>query len=159
MPSITNCRTFNNREHAQKTGGGLKEAFIDEGFAYASGSSGNALIEASFDRSLLFVESMRTSPNDEVRGRKGDDVQLYWHPSTESPIATVTQGERYLALINHHNVTKHKELELFFATPPKFVTKEKVPSALEKVKSRQTQDDAVTVDVPAGSFAMRLLHP
>jgi len=131
---MQNTLAVNNQNHVSKMGNGLEEAFIDQGFAYACGLSGKALKNARFDRSMLFIEPTKTSGgyvivNDDVKAQKGDTIQVYWHPATETKIASIKEKELYVAPIDHHNVNDDKELGIFFATKPASIRQDKVTSA------------------------------
>jgi hypothetical protein len=132
---LNNTLTINGENHDSRLGGGIVEGFTFDGFDYASGYSGPALVEASHYRNLILIHAADNLPAyfvvfDEVEANPGYEVRNYLHPANESTVASIAPGFEYEAEIDHYPTVPGSKLSIIYGSAPAEVNIQKVPSAV-----------------------------
>jgi hypothetical protein len=131
-PWKNNTLAIDGRRHEQKTGAGLTEGLLADGFDYACGDSGAALGDEAFRRSLVQVHGDGERGGyfavfDEVDAAAGATIHSYLQLATESEPEERAAGE-YRAAVDHHAEVDGVELAVLYATEPRSVDADLVPS-------------------------------
>jgi hypothetical protein len=132
-PERNNTIAIDGERHERKTGAGLVEGLLCDGFDYACGDSGDALGDATFRRSLVQVHGRGSHAGyfvtfDEVDARSDATVHHYLHPAAESEPTEVDRGHEYRASIDHHTEVEGVELVVDYPAGPESVAREPVSS-------------------------------
>ncbi len=132
-PWKNNTITIDDRRHEQRTGAGLSEGLLADGFTYATGRSGDALGDVEFHRSLVQIHEKNDTPGyflvfDEVNAPSGEWIKSYVHPACESDVKEVVPNQTYHAPIDHHADVEDVTMSVYFATGPDSVNRDVVES-------------------------------
>ena len=140
-PHRNNTLAIEGERHQQRTGEGLTEGLLANGFHYACGYSGGALGEDAFHRSLLQIDERDEAPGyfvvfDEIDAGAGAAVQNYLQPACETAVEERRPREAYLAPIDHHAEVEGVTMLVYYATEPAAVERDRVDSGfLERTPS------------------------
>ncbi|MDF3130257.1 hypothetical protein P0Y35_13700 [Kiritimatiellaeota bacterium B1221] len=132
-PDKNNTLSINGQRHKSKTGAGLVEGLMAEGFDYACGDSGRALGDDHFLRNLFLIHGRDGVPGyfviyDEVDAAPGDKIHLYLQPASEQKAEVLISGAHYRSVLDHHTEHKDLSLDVVYVTPADEVKQDLVAS-------------------------------
>lgn len=128
-----NTLSINGADHRSKTGGGLVEGFTSHGFDYAVGTSGDALGDDDFLRTLLLIHGTETAGGyfltlDKVDADPGETAHHYLQLAATEPAEALVEKAHYRASIDHHATVEGVSLDVFYASDPETVEQTLLPS-------------------------------
>ena len=134
-PWMNNTLALNRKRHARRTGAGITDGLLAEGFDYACGDSGQALVGGRFERSLFFIHGRPGvggyfATLDDVSASANDRVHLFLHPATETEVESLEAGSFYRYAVTHHARHPGVSVRVAFSQTPDGVVQERVPSGL-----------------------------
>ncbi len=140
-PQRNNTLAIQEERHRLRTGAGLSEGILADGFHYACGDAGDALGNSAFERSLLQIDGRDAVPGyfavfDEVDTAAGATVHSYLQTACETEVEELSPREAYLAPVDHHPQVEGGKMLVFYATTPAAVERDRVDSGfLERTPS------------------------
>jgi hypothetical protein len=132
-PWRNNTVAIDLAEHNGRTGGGLVEGLLGDGFDYACGDGGYALRPHTFRRSLVQVHD-EAGPGgyfvtfDEIEASPDVTIESYFQLATETEPTAVVEGQEYRAVIDHHADTEGVECAVCYPAGPESLETDLVPS-------------------------------
>ncbi|MCG3148034.1 MAG: hypothetical protein PCFJNLEI_01476 [Verrucomicrobiae bacterium] len=134
-PFMNNTVALNGHRHAKRTGAGIVEGLLADGFDYACGDSGAALAAGTFFRSFILVHGRPGLPGyflvcDEITAPPDMKTHVYWQTASTNEPTVVADRREYRSAVNHHARVPGVSLTTFFGTEPVQVTTAKLPSGL-----------------------------
>lgn len=132
-PWKNNTLSINGQRHQKKTGAGIAEGLMGEGFDYACGDSGKALGEDHFFRNLLLVHGHDGAPGyfvvlDEVDADPGEKIHHYLQTASEQEAREVSGGNYFTSVLDHHTDQEGLRMDVIYATRPVAVQQARVES-------------------------------
>lgn len=167
---MNNTLTIDGQRHQQRTGAGLTEGLLTEGFGYACGHSGKALGDDAFHRSLLLIHGQDGVSGyfvaiDQVDADPGESVHSHWQTANTTGLTPGLDPleEGFAAPIDHHAQQPEVHLRILQAPKPADATVDTVPSGLLERSPKSGWHTRITTVHPTDAQGDRriltVLHP